>query len=240
MPLPIDPISTGELGWGMLKAGRRWWKSQRPISRVLQGAGDDTHLVRIFVRDFLIPPGAPLLSREPQGTGFVPNVHELWPRVEGLALADVLNVLGQVGKKSNIQIVEMSKDTGLWNSHLIVLGAQAQKCFDFYDQMTGVAYRVDNREIRSKETGAVIPRDDGYGYGIILKARNPHHLNGVGILIGGYGVLGTEAAGYYFREHAATLGQLFGTDCFGVVVRASVTAGVESTERLERYDRRLA
>jgi len=134
----------------------------------------------------------------------------------------------------------MSADPGIWNTNLIVMGAQAQKCFDFYDRLDGVMYAVDANDIYVKESGAVIPRAPGYGYGIILKARNPHKTSGadgVGILIGGYGTLGTLAAAYYFREHLKDLGKNFHKRCFGVIIRASVTAGQESVERLSQYDR---
>lgn len=233
----IDPIGAAQAGVGLLKACKDWWRHQRPICRLLEGVADNRRLVRIFIRDFFVPPGSPLLAHGPGGVGYVPNVIELWPRVEGLAMASIFSVLGRVGKTANIEVVEMSKDPGLWDSDIIVLGAQAQKCFDFYTQMQHVAYRMDNAEIRDAATNAAITRESGYGYGIILKTRNPHHASGIGFLIGGYGVLGTEAAAYYFRKHAADLGRLFGKKGFGIIVRASVTAGIESTMRLKDFDR---
>lgn len=134
----------------------------------------------------------------------------------------------------------MSQDTGIWNTNIVVMGAQAQKCFDFYNRLEGVMYAVDANNIFDKETGAIVEREEGYGYGIILKARNPYKIGGapgIGLLIGGYGTLGTAAAAYYFREHLEELGRRFGSRCFGVIVRASVTAGEQSVERLPRYDK---
>ncbi|MCK4732318.1 MAG: hypothetical protein KAT65_07655 [Methanophagales archaeon] len=55
-------------------------------------------------------------------------------------------------------------------------------------------------------------------------------------LVGGYGTLGTEAASYYLREHLNELGKEFGRKCFGIVVRVSISAGVQSVERLKQYD----
>lgn len=236
MTIPVDPIGAVQVSLGMFKAIKNWWSSQRPIVRVLGGIADNNRLTRIFVRDFEIPPGALLLSRDSGGVGQVPNVLELWPRVEGLALANLLNVMGQVGKSQKIQVIEMSKDQGLWEGDLVVLGAQAQKCFDFYKQMKCVAYYMDP-ELRDGASRALVKKEPGFGYGIILKCQNPHTSGGVAFLIGGYGVLGTEAAGYYFKKHCADLGRLFGRRYFGVVVRASVTAGVESTERIVELDR---
>jgi len=131
MPNTIDPIGAVQIVFGFIKAIKNWWNNQRPISQVLQSITDNDRKVRIFIRDFFIPLGTPLFSKDGSGIGQVPNVTELWPRVEGIAMANILNVLGQVSKKENIEIIEMSKNTGLWDSNIIVLGAQAQKCFDF-------------------------------------------------------------------------------------------------------------
>jgi hypothetical protein len=233
--MPIDPIEAATVGYGVVKAVKRWWTSQRPVRKVLSGVADNDRLTRIFVRDFVIPAGTPLISKDRSGVGMVPNVLDLWPRVEGVTLANILNVMGQVEKTRNIEIIEMSKDPGLWDSDLIVLGAQAQKCFDFYKQMQNVAYTMDAVDIRDMN-GRIVRRDNGYGYGIILKCRNPHVDAGVGFLIGGFGTLGTEAAGCYFLKHCVDLGKRFSNKYFGVVVRASVTAGVGSVERIESLD----
>ena len=87
----------------------------------------------------------------------------------------------------------------------------------------------------------IIQRENGFGYGIILKSQNPFHSNGKGIafLIGGFGVLGTAAAAYYFKENIRNLGKEFGDAYFSILVRAPFTAGIEAVERLTSYDRRF-
>ncbi|HYM16268.1 MAG TPA: hypothetical protein VEZ14_11980, partial [Dehalococcoidia bacterium] len=62
---------------------------------------------------------------------------------------------------------------------------------------------------------------------------------GVGLLIGGYGVLGTEAAGYWFRNHFAELAKDFGSRAFGVVICAPIAGGAEAAVRLPEYDRAM-
>lgn len=135
--------------------------------------------------------------------------------------------------------MEMGKDPGIWDRNLMILGAQTQKCFDFYSRMQEVAFRMDANHIYDNKTGKPVKRDPGFGYGIIIKCKNPYVTSGdgVGFLLGGYGTLGTEAATYYFTNNIAELGKKFGKKSFGVVVKASVSAGVQSTERLIRYDR---
>jgi len=218
-----------------------WWHASLPRQRVLGAIADNDEICTIFVRDFLLGKDSQLIAVEPgHGVGVVPNVVELWADVEGRGVSYVLNALGQVGKRHNISIVRMSQDTGIWDTNLIIMGAQAQKCFDFYDRLEGVMYRMDAHNIIDKQTGENVERESGYGYGIILKARNPSMTKGspgVGFLIGGFGTLGTAAAAYYFREHLPELGKQFGSRCFGIVVRASITAGEQTVERLPLYDR---
>lgn len=227
----------------LARATWNWWLETRPARRLLAGIAHQDEQCKIFIRDLVLPQNASVLSVEPRvGIGRVPNVTELWPDVDAKAAADVFNVLGNVGKTRNIEIVRISEDTGQWNSHIVVLGAQANKSFDFYRLMRNVAFRVDHQNIIESSTGEVVPRADGYGYGIILKATNPfktHGKKGVALLIGGFGTLGTAAAGHYFRENYRELGKAFGRSDFGVLVRASVTGGEQAVERLHEWDRAI-
>jgi len=218
-----------------------WWFIKIPSKKVLGQLSDNKVELKIFVRDFFIQNGTPLYSQEGLNgpIGIVPNVCELWPRVEGLGLSYILNTLGQLEKTENINVVEMGKDPGIWDKNFIILGAQSQKCFDFYQKMHEVAYKVNANDIIKTSNGYKIKRTAGYGYGIILKCKNPYLKKSIGFLIGGFGVLGTEAATYYFSKHINELGNTFGNKSFGIVVRASTTAGVQSVERLKRYDVRF-
>jgi len=197
----------------------------------------------MFVRDLVLDANSKVLAIEPRIGAFeIPNVRRLIPEVEGKGIAYIFNVLGQVGKTKNIEIMGMSEDVrGEWNSHVILLGAQSQKHFDFYRLMRNVAYRMDSENIYNTQSGAIVSREDGFGYGIILNAENPFKAGkpGVAFLLGGFGVLGTLAAVYYFKEHFRDLGKEFGRDCFGIVVRAPITAGEEAVERLRSLDVRL-
>ena len=219
---------------------KNWWVFKVPAKRVLSQIADNNKDVYIFVRNFFIQPNTPLLAQEGLNgpVGLVPNVYELWPRVEGIGLSKILNALGQIEKNKNIYITEMGKDPGIWDKNIIILGAQTQKCFDFYSKMNEVAYKVTAQDIIKLSTGKKVNRDPMYGYGVILKCKNPFSPDrkGVGILVGGYGVLGTEAATHYLSQHLADLGKDFGNKSFGVVVRASISAGVQSTIRIKKLD----
>lgn len=211
-------------------------QNQLPAKKLLGDFVDNNAPCKLFVRDLILESGSKVLSIEPRvGVGCVPNVPVLWPEVEGLGISYVLNVLGNVGKTKNINIVKMSEDKGEWNANIIVLGAQAQKSFDFYTHMNKVAYSMDGQHIYNQRH-KIIEMENGYGYGLILKAQNPSKDNGFGFLIGGFGVLGTLASAYYFRTNFKKLGKDFGNKPFGIIVRCPITAGEEATQRLSKYD----
>lgn len=227
--------------WAVMRWIRNWLVVSRPRRQVLGPLAIDEEMCTLFVRDFFLSDNSQILAVEPTlGVSVVPNVRELWADVDARGIAYALNALGQVNKRRNIHIMRMSQDSGIWNTHIIIIGAQSQKSFDFYQRLAHVMYRVDADEIRDATTNEIVPRDSNFGYGIVAKASNPYKTEGyagVGFLIGGFGTLGTAAAAYYFREHLEDLGKQFGSRCFGIVVRASVTAGEQTVERLREYDR---
>lgn len=220
------------------------WSDSRPAKMLFQGIACKNEKCKIFVRDFFIQQNTQLYSVEPRlGVGIVPNVYELWPDVEARAVGNLLSALGQIGKIENIEIVRMSQDRGEWDDHVIVLGAQAQKSYDFFRSMKNVAFRMDDKDIFDNVTGKVIEREPNFGYGIILKALNPFKTKGskgVAILIGGFGVLGTAAASYYFGRNFRMLGKQFKKKTFGIVVRTPISAGEQAVERISALDREFS
>lgn len=202
---------------------------------------DNKVLVRIFVKDFIVKdshlPPPKLISQEGPTVQEHPNVEKVWPEAEVKGIGYLSNLLGELGKREKLEIVEMSRGFNMWDSNMVILGGQAMKSMDFYKVMENVAYSMDEREIYDGESGKIIPREPDYGYGIILKAKNPEHTPSYGILLGGFGTMGTEAAIYYFYKNIQHLGKEFGSKCFGLVVRAKVSAGYQSARRLKQYDK---
>lgn len=220
-----------------------WYSYTRPSKKLLGKMVDSKSLLRIFVKDFIVRDntgGSPpkLISQEGPTTQEHPNIEKVWAEAEARGVARLLNLLGELGKKDKLEVVEMSRGYDFWDTNMIVLGAQARKCMDFYEVMEDVAYSVDEQHIYERETGRTVNREPEYGYGIILKAKNPQMIGGgTGILLGGYGVLGTQAAVYYFIKNIANLGKKFGNRSFGIVVRARVSAGEQAVKRIKRYDK---
>ena len=230
------------------------WRRRRPVSLLLQQLTDEEERVVIYTRDFesmvLDPIAGPkrvkLLVREPlvNKWGEVANVPTLWSRAEALVYGAVLYVFSLAGKTERIEVVEMSDDKDRWDDGLVVLGAQTERCYRFYRDMNNVAFSMDDKNIYNQQGVALddpnMPVDDqgAYRYGIILKARNPYRTVKLGtcFLIGGFGVEGTEAAGYYFRHYYKDLVSLFGNRAFGVVVRVRADASAQTVVRVPVFD----
>jgi hypothetical protein len=225
--------------------GLLWYKKSRPYRFVLEGMANNDEECLIFIRHLFIenadPATTPLRECLPRFgiTECVPNVQDLLAHADGVALANVLNVLGQAGKTMNIRIIRTSEDRGDWNGHVIVIGGQSQQSCDFFGVVQPFFYRMTSTDIYDIADDCFVPREPGFDYGLIIKARNPKRAGkpGVAFLIGGLGTRGTAAASYYLREHIDELGKEFCHNCFGVVVRASSATGVESAERLTQYDK---
>ncbi len=239
--LLLDTLKLILSGWKSIK---HWYSYSRPAKKVLGDIADNKLLTRIFVKDFIVKDNVfaspKLFSTEGPTTQAHPNIEKVWAEAEGRGVARLLNILGELGKRDKLEITEMSRGYDSWDSNMIVLGAQAMKCMDFYEVMENVAYSMDEDHIYDKESGQIISRDEPekYGYGLILKAKNPKmDGKGIGILLGGYGVLGTEAAIHYFIHNLANLGKEFGNKSFGIIVRAKVSAGQQSATRLIKYDK---
>lgn len=223
---------------------KEWHNFNLPASKVFGSILENKTLVRIFLKDLDVPENTmenpKLISTEGNSTQAHPNITKVWPEVEGRGVAELLNLLGRLGKKDKIEITEMSRGYDFWNSNLIVLGAQAVKCMEFYQIMNKVGYRVDEHHIYNFETEQIIEREEGYGYGLIIKAENsnlPKNQKGIGILLGGYGTLGTEAAIYYFCNNVNQLGKEFGKKSFSIIVRARAASGKQSTRRIKSLDK---
>ena len=217
----------------------RYWKNTRPAMKLLEGLTKNDERCVFWLRDAYQKPGSGLLEVSEAGAGVVPNVNKWWAEVDAKAVADVLNVLGSQGKSKNIEFHLLSQNRFDWDANLICIGAQFPQANLIFDNCKNVFFKIDNDDIFDVQKASAIQRDINYGYGIIIKARNPYKTSGEGtvFLIGGFGALGTESAGYYFRNNFVKLGKRFGKNCFGVLVRAKTTAGPQSVERMFEYDR---
>lgn len=239
------------VAWDFLKAIpsliRRiisWWNLNLPAGKVLGDYLNNKTSIKIYVKDLIVPGNTihnpKLFSNEGNIQQINPNINKVWPEVESRAVATISNLLGELGKSKNIFIVELSKGYNEWTNNMIVLGAQAVKSREFYEVMNNVGYGVNDDNIYDFITKKPIEMDlQTFGYGIILKAQNPQNNNYPAFLLGGYGVLGTEAAVFYFCNNIALLGKEFGRNYFSIVIKARIASGSQSTVRIKKLDKQF-
>jgi hypothetical protein len=220
----------------------KWYRRSLPANKLFGSLRSQDEICKIFIRDFITKENAEIFTVTPSlGIGQVSNINKFWADVDARAATDIFNVLGQTGKTRNIVIKFLSQDTiGEWDSNIFLIGAHTPKAADFFDIMKSVAYRIDTNNIIDMSTGNEIPRESGYGYGVILKTINPQKFNdenGISFFIGGFGTFRTVATAYYFRENYKRLGKEFGNNCFGIILKASLSAGIQSVQRIKKYDK---
>ncbi len=227
---------------GVIKALIRYFKFNLPSGKIFGLMIDNKKDLNIFVKDLFVPDNTSespkIFSKEGAYKQANPNIASVWPNVEAIGVAKLFNLLGRLGKKDKLTVVEMSKGLDVWDSNIIVLGAQSVKSLEFYKVMDNVGYSMDSREIYDKETNQIIKRENEYGYGLVIKAKNTKLSEGrVGnaILLGGFGILGTQAAIHYFCNNIARLGKEFDKRYFSLIVRARISAGEQSVERLNQF-----
>ena len=242
--MDLISIATNFVGFvpGTIKFMRRWWSFRRPASKVLEGFLDNDVSAKVFIKDLMVPDNtlrAPkLFSVEGSFQQANPNIGIVWPEVEARGLAEVFNMLGQLDKYQNINVIPMSEGYEDWQGNILVLGAQAMKCREFYRTMDEVGYGVDEERIYNVETSeTIVAPDQEYGYGVIIKARNNNSSSHAApaFLLGGFGTLGTEAAIHYFSSHIADLGKEFGNDCFSIIVRVRLGSGRQTVRRMMEH-----
>ncbi len=158
-----------------------------------------------------------------------PNIPAVIAKADMQAAADVMNVLGRSGKTRNIEFLSIVDHYRTWDRNIVCIGGSA-KTIEIFAQ--------DDPENRSKRQfpenlGSLFPdlrldtEDPCDDVGLIHKTFFQSTGKPCLVLMGG-GVLGTEAAGYFFRNHARLLGKMYGKKPFSVLVTASLSAGPQS------------
>jgi len=213
-----------------------------PKAKVLGNLIKKDSKIDFFVADLLVAnntTSSPQLYSFYQGTYYQnPNINDVWPACEGRGLNKFFLELGQFNKTENISVKKMS-DAVTWDSDIVLFGAQTGRCRDFFRLMENVGYRIEDDGIYSNSDGnKIISLPTQAGYGLVVKASNPMGLDKEtsGFLLGGYGVLGTEASIEYFFNNLNELGRTFGEKDFSLIVKKEIGDPEGRVKRLEEYD----
>jgi hypothetical protein len=215
---------------------------RRPAVKIFGKLLKSKTFIKIYARDLKVIDNTPnnpkLFAFSMDGTLWQhPNIDSVWPEVEVVASQDLIRLFTEL-KKEEIIVGKMS-DQKNWDENIIILGAQADSSLKFYEIMKNVGYKMDEKEIYDNDSKEIIPKEEGYGYGIIMKAKNPYLKNNCdySFLVGGFGILGTEAASLYFYKNLKELSESFGKKYFSCIIRASISGGKYSVKRLQEYDK---
>ena len=205
--------------------GRALWDG-RPLRRFLGDLVVKSKPLSIFVRE-MVSRDMKYYSRLPSG-----EIQE-WQNfpVVGLtdvsAVSDVLNLLGQAGRASNITWRKVTTESDRWDEPLVCVGGSfkldqvLQLCEPrFVTFRTPDTFQVENgRQFKA----------DLEGNDFALVARTYHPQTQVPCLVlFGCGTAGTEAAGAFFRRNAPSLARLYGAKPFAVILQVGWHDGTAS------------
>lgn len=207
-----------------------------PIKRFLGGFANNKDDCAIFVKS-VITEGQILRSRVPDyfpphtsgRTVCWQNIPHVVPTSDMRAATDFLNLIGQAGKKDNIDFYSIADQWNVWDKNLVSIGGNTKtdRIFDI-DEM--ISFENNSVFIFDNTDKHFVPID-GHDYGLIYKNFYPT-TGKICIVIMGFGVVGTEAAAYFLRRHAASLGKMFGNRKFAFLLKVRLDEGKDSARPL--------
>ncbi len=152
---------------------------------------------------------------------------------DSIAVAMILNVLGEVGRTDNIHISYIDKDYDKWENPMFLVGGnwKTNRVFENYNPY----YIFQNGKFIITETnesfGQKDPNDD---LGLLVKVYNTKNDKPIWILMGMRGA-GTAGAAYSLVKWWRIFGKLYGKKPFGFVVQFSDKDGWEDASLISYY-----
>jgi hypothetical protein len=210
---------------GSWAAVRLLW-NKRPLRRFLDDLADERKTLSVFVRD--------MVSADQKYYSVLPNgQQQQWQnfpvvgRTDVEAATDVLNLLGQAGKSSNIAWRQINRDWDMWSDPLVCLGGsfKADKVLELC-QPKLVHYALAQAFVTIPDNKR-FEANGSYDYGLIYRGRHPETGSSCLVLFG-FGMAGTEATGSYLRRNARLLARLYGSRSFAAIVRVGWLDGRDS------------
>lgn len=206
---------------GAVTTLRVGWKTlidRRPLRRFFADTVDNSKSLSVFAREMVSRDGK-YYSKLPDGT------EEAWQNfpVVGLidveAATDALNILGQAGRTANIAWRRVTTDYAIWDEPMICVGGSFKT-----DQIlslcrpTFLTYSAAGTSF-AVQAGPTFTADNDHDYGLVARLRHPETDVSCIVLVG-FGMAGTAAAGNFLRRRAPHLARLYGSRSFAVILRA--------------------
>ncbi len=149
------------------------------------------------------------------------------------AAAMVHNILGEIGRTSNIQSSFVDEDFNMWENPMFLIGGnwKAQRVFKKFDP---IYICKDGKFINTVINQEYKQRTHDEDLGLIQKVYNKANNKPIWILMGMRGA-GTAGAAYILNHHWKLFGKLYGKKAFGVVIRFDDKDGYENSSIADYY-----
>lgn len=135
---------------------------------------------------------------------------------ETQSVANILNVLGRVGRTDNIQLVFVDQDFDKWDAPMFILGGSWKAIRSFDTCMPIFSYR-DGKIILEPTKEMYRPKTSDHDIGFLQKTINPATGFPVWVAMGWRGA-GTVAATYALSRWWKEIGYLYGSRPFGILI----------------------
>ena len=149
------------------------------------------------------------------------------------AVAIILNVLGEIGRTENIEILYVDKDFDKWENPMFLIGG-SWKLDRAYENFNSY-FKVKNGQFLNKYTNESFSQKDiNDDLGLLEKINNNCNNKPIWIAVGMRGA-GTAAAAYTLQRWWKIFGKLYGKKPFGVIVAFSDKDGIENSYIISYY-----
>ena len=170
-----------------------------------------------------------------------PNIPYVVGTAQMEAVADIMHLLGQVGRQGAVHYLSAASDWNVWDQHLFAIGG-SHKTEAIFASCEPRLVEVVRNEVEGINTlgfrltgsNEIFSAIDGNDYGLILKTTYPPTGVQCFVLMG-MGSLGTEAAAFFLLNNATTLGRAYRGRDFAVLVHCRLEQGKQSA-RLHRWN----
>jgi hypothetical protein len=184
------------------------------VNHLFTPARDNTYILSL--PDFFPP-------RTTGQFGARTNIPHVIATSDAIAIADILNAVGQVGRHEAIQIVDPVGYWDQWDATTVCVGG-SPKSDEVFRKCRNIPVVLDGATFRIAAANLSLQAINNEDFGLISKTINPENHHDIWLIIG-LGARGTESAGFYLRNNLRMLGSVFGRSPFSVIVRTSITGG---------------
>lgn len=200
-----------------LRVGWNTVVDRRPLRRFFADLGDNSKVLSVFAREMVSQDGK-YYSKMPDGTVQAWQNFPVVGLIDVEAATDALNVLGQAGRTANIAWRRVTTDSGIWDEPMVCVGGSFK-----VDQILALCepklLHYTPPDTFAVLGGPTFKANDKHDYGLVARVHHPE--TGVScVVLVGFGMAGTAAAGSFLRRRAAHLARLYGARPFAVVLQA--------------------